>query len=64
MKFSKATPAERAALVRMVAASVRLIVVIGRAIVDSGLEASYPMAVNDASVELVTAIMEVSEATE
>lgn len=64
MKFSKATPEERAALVRMVAASARLIVVIGRAIVDSGLEASHPMAVNDASVELVTAIMEVSEATE
>lgn len=49
-----ATPAERAALVRMVSATARLIVVIGRLIVDQGLNVEEP--IEPAAEELVGAV--------
>lgn len=59
MTLPTATPAERAALVRMVSATARLIVVIGRLIVDQGLKIEEP--IHPAAEELIDAIIEVQE---
>lgn len=59
MTFPTATPAERAALVRMVSASARLIVVIGRLIVDRSLKIEMP--IDLVSEEFADAIKKVSE---
>jgi hypothetical protein len=64
MKFAKASPAEKAALVRMVSASAKLIVVIGRLI--KGGPTAYLLqpetVVNGASEEFIDAIIGVQEA--
>lgn len=63
MKFSKSSPAERSALVRMVSASVRLIVLIGKAIRTSDAD-SYTRVgglVDEQCEEFVDAIIGVQE---
>lgn len=59
MTLPTATPAERAALVRMVSASMRVVIIIGRAIKEG--TAILDRTIDSASNEFVDAIKEVSE---
>jgi len=69
MKFTKASPAERFALVRMVSASAKLIVIIGRAIMNKDVDLSTEgstdkSGISSASSEFVNAIIGVQESEE
>lgn len=65
MKLAKATPAERAALVGVVAASAKLLIVIGRLISKGPTAFLIPDQVLDnASTEFVDAIIKVTEASQ